>query len=58
VIDSQLRNTLAHGFDIARVASGQAFYPDLNTRTGLKITKVIDPPGIDFRLANFDHQEL
>jgi hypothetical protein len=56
VIDSQFRNTLANGFDIARMSKGKMLDPCLDTRPRLKIAQAIEPASEDIRFADFNYR--
>jgi len=58
VINAQFRNPFSNSPDITRIAGCETLNTNLDARTSLQITKVVDPQDIGFSFANFQHDEL
>lgn len=56
VVDTQLRNALTNGADIAGVSSGEPFDPGLDPRSCLSVAEAIEPPSEEIGLAKLDHR--
>jgi hypothetical protein len=55
IIDSHLRNSLAHRLDIALISRRQAFDSYQYPRTRLDVGKAVQPISEDFSFANLPH---
>jgi hypothetical protein len=55
VIDSQLRDSFANGFDIPGISSSKPFNPCQDTGSSLDVTQVVKPPSEEDGFANFNH---